>query len=213
MDHTQFKTNQTAAVYVADGLDAGTQEAFELHMMDCSECVSDVESWRAIRVELPNALPAARPAPGARRSLAFSDWRMAASLFGAGVVGAAGGWAGKSALTADFTATHTIVFNVPAVSRGAECSVVQLASDTRLAVLRVPGVARGLRVVALDAEQQELPAAGYSSRVQPDGSQLVQIDAQLLNGREVRLEARRADGSGEPVGCVTGQVSSPEPNS
>jgi hypothetical protein len=42
MDHLQFKANQTAAVYVADGLDASTQEAFEMHMMACPECVEDV---------------------------------------------------------------------------------------------------------------------------------------------------------------------------
>ena len=43
MDHTQFKANQTAATYVADGLDEGTLEAFEMHMMGCTECIEDVD--------------------------------------------------------------------------------------------------------------------------------------------------------------------------
>jgi len=53
MDHAQFKAKQTAAVYVADGLDERTLEAFEMHMMGCTECVEDVESWRAIKVNMP----------------------------------------------------------------------------------------------------------------------------------------------------------------
>jgi hypothetical protein len=72
----------------------------------------------------------------------------------------------------------------------------------------VPGVSKDLRVVALDAEKRELPASEYASRIQPDGSQLVRIDSELLAGRSVHLEARRADGSGEPLGCVTGEMPS-----
>jgi len=68
----------------------------------------------------------------------------------------------------------------------------------------VPGISRDLRVAALDSEKRELPAGDYASRIQPDGSQLLKIDAQLLAGRQVHLEARRADGTGEPLGCITG---------
>jgi hypothetical protein len=205
MDHIQFKANQTAAGYVANGLDESTQEAFELHLMGCSECVEDVEVWRAIKLDMPRQRPAVRTAAPKRRFVAFSDWRMAASLVGAGIIGATGGWLGKSTTATDLDSTRTVVFNLPSVSRGADdCTAVRLASDTQLAVLRVPGISRDLHVVALDSEKRVLPAGQYASRIQPDGSQLVRIDAQLLAGRPVHLEARRADGSGEPLGCVIG---------
>jgi hypothetical protein len=210
MDHIQFKANQTAAGYVANGLDESTQEAFELHMMGCSECVEDVEVWRAIKLEMPKQRAEVRTLAPRRKLAAFSDWRMAASLVGAGVIGATGGWLGKSTTATDLDSTRTVVFNLPSVSRGADdCTAMRLASDTRLAVLRVPGVSKDLRVVALDSEKRELPASEYASRIQPDGSQLVRIDSELLAGRSVHLEARRADGSGEPLGCVTGEVPSP----
>ena len=207
MDHIQFKANQTAAGYVANGLDESTQEAFELHMMGCSECVEDVEVWRAIKLEMPRQRAEVRTLTPRRKLAAFSDWRMAASLVGAGVIGATGGWLGKSTTATDLDSTRTVVFNLPSVSRGADdCTAMRLASDTRLAVLRVPGVSKDFRVVALDSEKRELPRSEYTSRIQPDGSQLVQIDAQALAGRLVRLEARRGDGSIEPLGCVTGEV-------
>src|SRR3984893_10402651 len=207
MDHIQFKANQTAAGYVANGLDESTQEAFELHLMGCSECVEDVEVWRAIQLDMPRQRPEVRSAAPKRRHVALSDWRMAASLVGAGIIGATGGWLGKSTTATDLDSTRTVVFNLPSVSRGAdECTAMRLASDTRLAVLRVPGIPRDLRVVALDSEKRELPAAQYASRVQSDVSQLVRIDSAPLVGRPVHLEARRSDGSGEPLGCVTGET-------
>jgi hypothetical protein len=210
MDHLQFKANQTAAGYVADGLDESTQEAFELHLMGCSECVEDVEVWRAIKLDMPKPRPEVHTITPKRRVPVFSDWRMAASLVGAGVIGAAGGWVGKAANSTDLDSTRTVVFNLPSVTRGAdECTALRLASDTRLAVLRVPGVARDSRVVALDADKRELSAAEYASRVQPDGSQLLQIDSRLLTGRSVHLEARRPDGSTDPLGCVTAETSDP----
>jgi hypothetical protein len=207
MDHIQFKANQTAAGYVANGLDESTLEAFELHMMGCSECVEDVEVWRAIKLDMPRQRPEIRTRAPQRPLAAFSDWRMAASLLGAGIIGATGGWLGKATTATDLDSTRTVVFNLPSVSRGAdECTAMRLASDTRLAVLRVPGISRDLRVIALDSEKRELPAGRYASRIQPDGSQLVRIDTALLAGRPVHLEARRADGSGEPLGCVTGET-------
>ena len=205
MDHMQFKANQTAAGYVANGLDESTQEAFELHMMGCSECVEDVEVWRAIKLDMPRQRPEVRTIAPRRKHVAFSDWRMAASLVGAGIIGAAGGWLGKATTATDLDSTRTVVFNLPSVSRGAdECTAVRLAPDTRLAVLRVPGISRDLHVVALDADKRELPSGLYASRIQPDGSQLLRIDVRALSGRSVQLEARRAGGAGEPLGCVTG---------
>jgi hypothetical protein len=209
MDHMQFKANQTAAGYVANGLDESTQEAFELHLMGCSECVEDVEVWRAIKLDMPKQRPQVRTAAPRRPFAAFGDWRMAASVVGAGLLGAAGGWLGKATTATDLDSTQTVVFNLPSVSRGAdECTAVRLAPDTRLAVLRVPGISRDLHVVALDSERRELPASDYASRVQPDGSQLLRIDARVLTARAVQLEARRSNGSGEPLGCVTGTTDS-----
>jgi len=207
MDHAQFKTNQTAAGYVAHGLDERTQEAFEMHMMGCPECVDDVEAWRAIKIDMPRPRPVLHTA--ARASSNYGNWRMAASLLLGAVAGAVGGWLGKSSQALDLDSTQTVVFNVPAVTRGAEeCTALRLASDTKVAILRVPGVSRDLRVVAMDSEKRELPASRYTVRMQPDGSQLVRIDARLLDGRAVHLEARRADGSSEPLVCITGQSSS-----
>ncbi|HTV50022.1 MAG TPA: hypothetical protein VME21_02475 [Steroidobacteraceae bacterium] len=49
MDHLRFQSNQTAAAYVAQDLDHQTQEAFELHMMACADCVQEVEMWRTVQ--------------------------------------------------------------------------------------------------------------------------------------------------------------------
>ena len=102
MDHTQFKANQTAATYVADGLDEGTLEAFEMHMMGCTECIEDVEAWRAIKLNMPRrARPALAPAALRRSVQAAAGWRMAASLLIAAILGAAGGWLGMAAMSSD----------------------------------------------------------------------------------------------------------------
>src|ERR1700752_3541868 len=101
MDHMQFKANQTAAGYVANGLDESTQEAFELHMMGCSECVEDVEVWRAIKLDMPRQRAQVSTLTPRRKPAAFSDWRIAASLVGAGLIGATGGWLGKSTTATD----------------------------------------------------------------------------------------------------------------
>ena len=210
MDHAQFKAKQTAAVYVADGLDERTLEAFEMHMMGCTECVDDVETWRAVKVNMPTrARPARVPAVLGRNTHTAVGWRMAASLVAGGVLGTAGGWFGHQSQTPNLDSTQTAFFNVPAATRGAgDCTPLRLAPDTRFALLRVPGVSRDRQVTVADAEKRELPASRYTSRLQPDGSHLVRIDAQALDGREVFLEAHAADGFGEPLGCVTGQVTS-----
>ena len=208
MDHAQFKAKQTAAVYVADGLDESTLEAFEMHMMGCRECIEDVETWRAIKLNMPSrARPARAPAILGRGAQAAVGWRMAASLLVGGIVGMAGGWFGHESQAPNLDTTQTTFFNVPAATRaGGDCTPLRLAADTKFALLRVPGISRDRKVIAADAEKHELPASRYTSRVQPDGSQLVRIDTQALDGREVFLEAHAADGFGEPLGCVTGEV-------
>jgi hypothetical protein len=207
MDHTQFKANQTAAGYVADGLDENTQEAFELHMMGCAECVDDVEVWRAIKLDMPRPSAAARTAIRPRMP-ALLGWRMAASLLGASVVGVAGGWFGNAMHSAGPDLTQTVVFNIPnSPTRGAEdCTALLLAADTRTVVLRLPGLPRDSRVVALDADKRELPSAQITGRLQPDGSRILRIDSQAVAGRSVHLETRSAGGLSEPLGCFTGET-------
>jgi hypothetical protein len=128
---------------------------------------------------------------------------MAASLVVGVALGTTGGWFGHVSQAPNLDSTQTAFFNVPAATRGAgECTALRMASDTRFAVLRVPGVEHDRQVLALDADKHELPAARYSSRMQPDGSYLVRLDTRALDGRDVFLEARAKDGFGEPLGCV-----------
>ena len=175
-------------------------------MMGCAECVDDVEAWRVIKLDMPEQRPAARIAARKQicRRLPTGAWPLRC-------------WGRASwARRVDGSETQrrlptsirreTVVFNVPSVTRGDVCNTLQLATDTQLALLRVPGVSRDLRVVALDSEMHELPASRYGTRIQPDGSQLVHIDSQLLKGRTIHLEARGPDGSGEPLGCVAGET-------
>jgi hypothetical protein len=207
MDHEFFKAQQTAALYVANGLGEGALEEFELHLMGCGRCIDDVESWRAIKQNMPGGRASVR----LRHVAPFMDWRMAASLVGVGVLGAAGGWVGHEATVGpDVYSAQTVVFNLPATTRsGDECTVLRLGADTRVAVLRVPGVPAGLVIAAVDGEGHPLPAGRYATRAQPDGSYLVRMDSQLLVGRSVYLQTHRGDGAGgEPLGCVTGELAS-----
>jgi len=207
MDHSQFKANQTAAVYVADGLDASTQEAFEMHMMACPECAEDVETWRAIKINIPARV---RPASGlGRRIRATHDmgtWRLAASVLFAGVLGVAGGWFTHASRGPDLDNTSTVFFNMPAVERGDECTALRLAPDSKLAVVRVPGIAAADGLIAVDSEKHELASGSYVVRTQPDGSDLVRIETRVLLDRAVHLETRKSDGSIEPLGCITGEI-------
>ena len=210
MDHTQFKAKQTAADYVADGLDDRTLEAFEMHMMGCTDCVADVEAWRAVKLTMPSRTrPVRAPAFLGRNAQSALGWRMAASLVVGVALGTTGGWFGHESQAPNLDSTQTAFFNVPAATRGAgECTPLRMASDTRFAVLRVPGVVHDRQIVAMDADKHELPVSRYTSRVQPDGSYLIRLDTQALDGREVFLEARAADGFGEPLGCVTAEAPS-----
>jgi hypothetical protein len=207
MDHAQFKARQTAAVYVADGLDEQTLEEFEMHMMGCTECVADVESWRTIKLNMPRRARVPRaPAVLGHGGHATVGWRMAASLVVGAFLGTAGGWFGHETQAPNLDSNQTAFFNVPAATRGGDCTSLRYAPDTKFAVLRVAGVSRDRKVIAADSERHELPASRYTSRLQPDGSHLVRIDTQALGSREVFLEAHAADGFGEPLGCVTGEV-------
>jgi hypothetical protein len=204
MDHMRFKANLTAATYVAHGLDESAQEEFELHLMSCPECIDDVEAWRAIEKHMPRADVAATPAaPRARPAL--GDWRLAASLVAIGCIGAAGGWYGRT--LADPGLARTAFFNAAALTRGAsDCEPLRLAPDTERVVLRVAGIASDRKVVALTAGAEPLGARAYSARRQSDGSWLLQFAPATLARGALRLESQGANGSAEPLGCVSAQL-------
>jgi hypothetical protein len=205
MDHLQFKSNHTAAAYVADALDARTQEAFELHMMSCPECVGDVEIWRAMKRTLPRELPEADvPAVISARKQTMR-WRLAASVAIAGLVGVLGGYYVRS-LQAPWSDAESIAFfSLPPLTRGfADCSPVNFESGTKLVALRVPGAMPDQQLVAIDANGRDLDPESYSTRVQSDASWLVRLRADTLNDHTLRFEARSVDGTAEPLGCVVG---------
>jgi hypothetical protein len=208
MDHSQFKANQTAAVYVADGLDAPTQEAFEMHMMACPECVEDVETWRAIKINIPASVrPASHLSRRFRVGHNTAQWRLAASVLVAAIGGVAGGWFTHAARGPELDGSQSTFFTLPAVERGGdECTALRLSPDSKLAVVRVPGVASADSLIAIDSEKQELDGGSYLVRRQPDGSEVVRIEARVLVDRAIHLETRKADGSIEPIGCITGEI-------
>jgi hypothetical protein len=211
MDHSQFKANQTAAVYVADALDPPTQEAFEMHMMGCPECVEDVETWRAVKINIPSRVrPVRTTTVVARRLRAVASWRLAATLLIGGAVGATGGWFGRAAQAPDLNSNRIVFFSMPAVERGSgECTPLRLSSESTLAVVRVPGVSSDRSLVAVDSEKHELAGDSYGVRLQPDGSRLVRVAVRVLVDRAVHLETIGPNAEEEPIGCITGSLAPP----
>jgi hypothetical protein len=201
--HSQFKVSQTAAKYVAHGLDEETTEAFEMHMMECRECTSDVEAWRAIgRHIVPQ-----RSGRSAQTRWQSAPWRLAAAVLIAFMAGA-GGWLARAVQAPEIDARQTVFFNVPALTRGGpDCMALHLAPGSRTAVLRIAGVSRDRRIILVDLLKHEIPASRYTSWQQPDGSHVLRLDAAWLAGNTLSLEARTQDGLGEPLGCVTGAAS------
>jgi hypothetical protein len=208
MDHLHFKAAQTAAIYVSRGLDERAQEDFELHLMSCPECVDDVEAWRAIEAHMP---PSARPDLARTPFVVggFKEWRLAASLIGIGIVGAASGWYARP--LADPELGKTAFFNALPVGRGAfDCMPLKFSPDTRRVVLRIAGVASGREVTALNSSGEPLTASGYSARRQSDGSWILQFAAETLSRRALRLESNGAAGPAEPLGCVSAEITPAE---
>jgi len=203
MDHLRYKADQTAAIYVASGLEASAQEDFEVHLMSCPECVDDVEAWRAIEAHMPRASVARAAAAGA----GFKQWRLAAALAAIGVIGAAGGWFARP--FADPGLDDTAFFNALPQSRGAfDCMPLKLAADTRHVVLRIAGVPSDRHVVALNSRGEELDARGYRARLQSDGSWVLQFAADTIARRALNLESRAATGPAESLGCVNAEFAS-----
>jgi hypothetical protein len=202
MDHVQIKSSQIAASYVANGLDERTQEEFELHMLGCSDCLSDVEAWRAIRLHMPREA-APRTFMSQRRNW-WGGFGIAASVAAAALT-AVSGWYARGVYQPAIETTA--FFTAPALTRSDDCTALRYAAETRSVVLRVPGVAGGRRVAATDVDGIEL-AQGYSARAQADGSWILSFDPQTLQGRAIQLETRYGE-QAEPIGCVTGEAAAP----
>src|SRR5262245_45372651 len=119
MDHMQFKANQTAAAYVAGELDELSQEKFEIHMMGCSDCLNDVESWRVIKTHMPDAVvvEAARQF----KKPWWGGWGMAASFVGAMGVAGLAGWYGNALQRPSLDSSETAIFDMQPVTRSSEC--------------------------------------------------------------------------------------------
>lgn len=205
MDHIHFKANQTAAAYVANELDERAQEAFELHMMNCTDCTGDVEAWRVIKRHMPASVTQTQ-----FRKPWWGGWGMAASLVGAIAVSGLTGWYASALQRPSLDSSETAVFNMPALTRGAgDCTVLPLAANTRAVVLRVPGVPSDRQLVATGMTGGELAGDSYSSREQRDGSWVVRFEAKSLQQAPAQLVIRKADGADEALGCFTAAVSPP----
>lgn len=204
MDHVQIKSNQIAASYVANGLDERTQEEFELHMMGCSDCLSDVEAWRAIKLHMPRDV-APRSFLSQRRNW-WGGFGIAASVAAAALTALAG-WYGRGLYQPDVETMHTAFFNAPPLTRSDDCTPLRYAPESRSIILRVPRVAEGRQVAATDVNGVDL-TEGYSARAQADGSWVLQFAAKSLQGRPVQLESRSGN-LAESLGCVTGEAVAP----
>jgi len=208
MDHIQFKSSQTAAAYVANELTEHQQEAFELHMMGCSECLNDVEAWRVIKTHMPApaVIEAARPP---FRKVWWGGWGMAASFVGAMAVAAAGGWFASGLKQADVDSSELAVFNMRPADRASQCTQLPVAANARALLLRVPGIASERHVGLADANGKPVPASAYSARLQRDGSWLVRFDAAYLQRESVQVMSSRSGTEDEPMGCVVATVVPP----
>jgi hypothetical protein len=208
MDHIQFKSSQAAAAYVAHELTDQQQEAFELHMMGCSECVNDVEAWRVIKHHMP--APAVMEAQKPFRKLWWGGWGMAASFAVAMVVSGFGGYLVSALQRPSLDSSETAIFNMPALTRGAdECTTLAIAANARAVLLRVPGVPAERRISVTDSAGREVGSNRYSAREQRDGSWIVRFDAGWLQSDSARLISRAPGGTEEVLGCVTAMVAPP----
>ena len=216
MQHIRFKAEQTAAHYVANGLDEKAQEAFELHMMGCAECVSDVEVWRAIKDNLPDAAneqAAEMPIIGAmsghaKLRPAHSVWRAAAALGGVAVVAGAAGWYGHALRGpgAALASGQALFYNLAPATRSVECAPFQIGQRASVVLLRIPGAVPNAKLLA-QYIPGGTPAAPlqYHVREQGDGSWVLQLSANALRGRSIALAVQQANEAPLSLGCIAGK--------
>ncbi|MGH8261716.1 MAG: hypothetical protein ACREUG_18720, partial [Steroidobacteraceae bacterium] len=147
--------------------------------------------------------PAATPLPRTTGISAAARWRIAAALAAGVIVGTAGGWYGRSAQGPSVAADSIGFYSLPPLMRGpADCTAVRVGPQVDLIALRVPAATKEQQLVAVDSEGHDLAADEYSVRTQTDGSWLVRVRAQVVRDQGIRFEARSADGTVEPRGCV-----------
>jgi len=230
MEHLRFKSEQTAAAYVGGSLDPALQEQFELHMMSCPECVEEVESWRALKGCLPREAAQSRVArqaeprrPPSQSVHAIADpmttnsppskpaagmssplrWRIAAALAAGVILGGAGGWYGRSQQGPSVRSDRISFYSLPPLMRGpSDCMGVRIGPEVAVLALRVPAAAKEQQLVAVDSEGHDLAPADYSVATQADGSWLVRLRSEMVRDQGIRFEARSADGTVEPRGCI-----------
>ena len=207
MDHMHFKSSQTAAAYVAHELDEHSQEAFEIHMMGCSECLNDVEAWRVIKQHMPDAVVIETARQFKKHW--WGGWGMAASFVGAMLGAGAGGWFADALQRPSLDSSETAIFDMQPLTRSDDCAKLAVAADTRAVVLRVTKVDSQRHVVAVDAAGEELRESLYTAREQRDGSWLLNFKADSLLKESAYIVARGTSGGDEPMGCVAAAVVPP----
>ena len=208
MDHMQFKANQTAAAYVAHDLDEIAQEAFEVHMMGCSECLNDVESWRVIKTHMPDAV-VLEPARQFKKHW-WGGWGMAASFVGAMVVAAAGGgFYGGTLQRPNVDSSEIAIFDMQPVTRSEGCTQLPLAANTRAVVLRMTKVDSERHPLATNLDGMELQASDYNVRAQRDGSWVLRFEPSYLKRASAYIVTRKAGTEDESLGCVSAVVAPP----
>jgi hypothetical protein len=203
MDHARFKNEHTAALYVSGGLDEQTQEAFEMHLMRCSACLSEVELWRAMRTGMRTGAAANAPVIRTFDTSRTTQWGLAASVAVIAIGSGAAGWYGHSFSGMSVSDADLAVFSLPPITRGAEdCVSLPIEARTEIVALRVPNANSGLKL-ELTGEDGTLIADGdYSVRPQGDGSWLLRVRAKPFAGQLLRLQTRGSNVLPEPLGCV-----------
>lgn len=207
MDHMQFKANQTAAAYVAHELDEHSQEAFEIHMMGCSECLNDVEAWRVIKTHMPDAV-VLEPARQFKKHW-WGGWGMAASFVGAMVVAAAGGFYSGTLQRPDLDSSEIAIFDMQPVTRSEGCTQLPVAANTRAVVLRMTKVDSERHPLATNLDGMELAANQYNVRAQRDGSWVLRFEPEYLKQASAYIVTRKNGTEDESLGCISAAVAPP----
>ena len=207
MDHMHFKANQTAAAYVAQELDEHSQEAFEIHMMGCSECVNDVEAWRVIKHHMPapEVIEARKPF----KKLWWGGWGMAASFVGAMLVAAAGGFYGGTMQRPNIDSSETAIFDMQPVTRSEGCTQLPVAANTRAVVLRMTKVDSERHPLATNLDGMELAGNQYNVRAQRDGSWVLRFEPEYLKHASAYIVTRKSGTEDESLGCISAAVAPP----
>jgi hypothetical protein len=68
--------------------------------------------------------------------------------------------------------------------------------------LHVPGAVADQQLVAVDSDGRDLNPDSYAVRAQSDGTWVVRLRSSSVSEQGLRFEARSADGTVEPRGCV-----------